>query len=163
MKTPSNIRCIALKPLKVGSRSFDCPPAGSEGRLRNYMFSLPTPAAKALARRGQLLPATAQDALTLKNETGFTIGAYIKGPTPKLKDELEAAVETTEPPSSPQVLTDENGNQAVESVADETLVKIALRTKRKADLEAALLSVGLEPGDYSNNGKRIAALRELEG
>lgn len=161
MKTPSNIRCIALEPIKVGSRSFDRPPAGSEKRIAAYMFSMPTPAAKALARRGKLLPATAQDALTLKNETGFGIGPYIKGPTPKQSEIEEALTQASEPPSSPQALTDDNGNQAVES--DETIVETALRTKLKADLVAALLSVGLDPDDYSNNAERVAALEELEG
>lgn len=145
MKQPSMIKCVALSPIKIGGAMYDRPPAGSEGRIASYAFRLPTPAAAALAKQGRLLPLHEDDAHTLSRETSLSIGAFVRGPTPKL------GAPTPEP--EPAIA------QAEET--PETPVELALRTKLKADLITALEASGLDPADYSTNGERVAALEAL--
>lgn len=160
-KQATRIQCVALKPLTVSGRLFDRPPG--DGRRNNYMFRLPTAAAAALAKRQRLLPAYDDDARTLERETGYRIGSYFGSKAPKTKDAepSEEPAEATEPPSEPVIVEDDNGREAAESVATETLLETALRTKKKADLVAALEAEGLDPADYTNNTDRLEALEGL--
>lgn len=153
------IRCVALKEVKIGSKTMMPPDGGpTDARIKNYVFQYPAFPAAALAKKKILLPFRPSDADTLQRATGYTIGSYLKQNEFEEKAEkaaarAEAKAVAEKPAEAPKTVADE---------AEESLVEKALRTGKKADLVAALEAEGLDPADYSNNNQRTEALEQLE-
>lgn len=141
------INVVATKRIMIGDTEHGPVPAAESigaSRRANYVFVYPLQAAKALHRSGSIAPAYLNDARALRS-LGVHCQPYFGELEPEVGD------------SNPEIVAHPSDDLQGE-------VEAALESGLKADLVAALESVGLDPADYGNNDERAAALTEwLEG
>lgn len=149
MAKDRQIWVVATRQLCVGERVHVAPPSASISRAKSYAFQLPLLACKTLHRNGSIRPAFGEDAEALREIGAPCRAFYATRRAPHVDAEAEQA------PREP-LRTDEGAEALRGDVVE--LVREEMAVGLKASYVKALEAIGLDPGDYRNNGERRDAL-----
>jgi hypothetical protein len=146
------IKLIARTEFTMGGVPYAPPPEGTKNPER-YAFEMTAEVAVALVQGGMARPAYRQDFNRLSKMGMRKVSPFMDSPS--------GSNTPPEAPSAPESAPETSGGS--DSTDLEALVLEALEDGKKATLVHALESIGLDPGDYTNNSDRKDALDEWLG